>query len=596
MSKDPVPGEYQRAKDLETNGKIPEAVAIAQWICAHHPRHEAALPAAALWAKHDGQNPAAMSALGTAYMLRGDYVRAIQGFGFVLRLKPDDSGAYAALAACLNKTGDITGAMTMAQKSIALNPDDASGIVNMIDALYSMGEFENALKQATAALKKYPKNPVLHMLYGRACEAMGDVTGARRAYELAIKLDPESPTFRAALFSAALTDGDEAACATEAATARALFDRKPHYKNMMQHAWRVIDSADALATRRPRTERGKILDARNIEHTDTLTGGLSLHDKTDDAWLYHIHDMTLFTTDFIPYDDNAIYLNTQLTSVPFRFVMASGLNNAAYVENPYPSFTPDKTDDDAAILLGGSDNYYHWIIDYLPRLAAVLGRRDYAAMPVYMLGQPAQFQIETLELLGIGVDRLRYYPAQHMMRVRNMFMPYVPGRPMKPSGEPDKMKPNDNPLITRFLHGHLRRNGAMPRKRYFISRADAKFRRCVNEEAIFKIAQSYGFEKLRNEGKTFAEQLDIYADADAIMGPHGAGFTNMVFAPSDAKIIEFFPKNRRPAFYSSLAKQTGQPYFALEGPIMRTFADLTPDFGDFTLDEGAFAEFMRLHF
>ena len=70
----------------------------------------------------------------------------------------------------------------------------------------------------------------------------------------------------------------------------------------------------------------------------------------------------------------------------------------------------------------------------------------------------------------------------------------------------------------------------------------------------------------------------------------------MIFAPKDAAIIEFFPKNRKPQFYAALARQNGQKYLTLEGPIMRTFPNLTPDFGDFLLDAEEFRALMRENF
>jgi capsular polysaccharide biosynthesis protein len=73
-----------------------------------------------------------------------------------------------------------------------------------------------------------------------------------------------------------------------------------------------------------------------------------------------------------------------------------------------------------------------------------------------------------------------------------------------------------------------------------------------------------------------------------VIGPHGAGFTNCVFVPKRAKIMELFPKNRTLDFYSTIAQVLDQDYAKIEGPIQRTFQDKSADFGDFLIDQDEF--------
>lgn len=79
-----------------------------------------------------------------------------------------------------------------------------------------------------------------------------------------------------------------------------------------------------------------------------------------------------------------------------------------------------------------------------------------------------------------------------------------------------------------------------PRSRVYISRAKAKKgRRVLNEHALMTHLRRVGFEKYILEDLSIEDQIEILAKAEWIVGPHGAGLANMLFA-KDAKVIELF--------------------------------------------------------
>jgi capsular polysaccharide biosynthesis protein len=60
------------------------------------------------------------------------------------------------------------------------------------------------------------------------------------------------------------------------------------------------------------------------------------------------------------------------------------------------------------------------------------------------------------------------------------------------------------------------------------------------------------------------EVIDIYSDAEFIVGPHGAGMADMMYA-DNATIVEIFPKNEvRPVFYI-IANEFGHEYDLVVG-------------------------------
>jgi capsular polysaccharide biosynthesis protein len=87
-------------------------------------------------------------------------------------------------------------------------------------------------------------------------------------------------------------------------------------------------------------------------------------------------------------------------------------------------------------------------------------------------------------------------------------------------------------------------------EKVYISRQEAtRERKVVNQNQLNIILKRHGFEIYKLETLPFGQQLKIFNKANVIMGPHGAGFLNMIFA-DDPTIIELFPESViRPHFH-----------------------------------------------
>jgi capsular polysaccharide biosynthesis protein len=58
----------------------------------------------------------------------------------------------------------------------------------------------------------------------------------------------------------------------------------------------------------------------------------------------------------------------------------------------------------------------------------------------------------------------------------------------------------------------------------------------------------------------FADQVRIYGEAEIIMGPHGGGLTNAVFAQPGATVIEVFLPTYINGCFPALANACGHRY------------------------------------
>ncbi len=81
------------------------------------------------------------------------------------------------------------------------------------------------------------------------------------------------------------------------------------------------------------------------------------------------------------------------------------------------------------------------------------------------------------------------------------------------------------------------------KRRLYVSRRGQPMRVMVNEVALEAAMVRRGFQIVRPERMSVADQIRLFADAEAIVGPTGAGMTNAVFAAPGCKVVEIQPEN-----------------------------------------------------
>lgn len=96
-------------------------------------------------------------------------------------------------------------------------------------------------------------------------------------------------------------------------------------------------------------------------------------------------------------------------------------------------------------------------------------------------------------------------------------------------------------------------------KRLFLQRAEGK-RSIVNSDSILTaLKEKYGFTFVELESYSVAEAAMLFNSAEIVVGPHGAGFTNIVFGSPDLKVGELFSQHVSSEFYL-LATKIGQKH------------------------------------
>lgn len=108
-------------------------------------------------------------------------------------------------------------------------------------------------------------------------------------------------------------------------------------------------------------------------------------------------------------------------------------------------------------------------------------------------------------------------------------------------------------------------DGVQGFKRIFIDRTRESGRFIANKKEVSKVLLKYSFTTVYPHEHDLREQVGIFSQAEIIIGIHGAGLTNLLWASKNAKVIEILPSNRRADHYTKLARELGLSYQQIVG-------------------------------
>lgn len=100
-------------------------------------------------------------------------------------------------------------------------------------------------------------------------------------------------------------------------------------------------------------------------------------------------------------------------------------------------------------------------------------------------------------------------------------------------------------------------------QRIFISRNKAFTRKILNQDEVDTVLEKYDFKTVFLEDFRFAEQVAIFKNANAVIGVHGAGLTNILFCgPKNTRVGEILPPLCATRAYWVLSNALGFEYGA----------------------------------
>ena len=100
-----------------------------------------------------------------------------------------------------------------------------------------------------------------------------------------------------------------------------------------------------------------------------------------------------------------------------------------------------------------------------------------------------------------------------------------------------------------------------PYRKLYLSRSGR--RKVKNEAEVREVLKEFGFEILEDISRTVEEQIRLFAEAEVVVGPHGAGFTNLLWCQPGTKVMEFFYGGYTPPFFYYICQLLGLEYSSI---------------------------------
>ncbi len=214
-------------------------------------------------------------------------------------------------------------------------------------------------------------------------------------------------------------------------------------------------------------------------------------------------------------------------------------------------------------------NYWHWVAQVLPAvLQAVEALRERGVTELGLVTAPlAGFQRALLGMLGLdALPRVELTPRRACLCGRLAYSEALSGR--------TAYVPTAHRRALR--DALLAASAAAPPlgDRLYVSRADARARPMTNEAEVEATLAREGFTILTPGKLPVPEQVMAFHRAKLIVGPHGAGLTNLLFCEPGAAVLELMQASLCNPATASLARSSGATVcldlFADDGLAQRT--------------------------
>jgi hypothetical protein len=242
-------------------------------------------------------------------------------------------------------------------------------------------------------------------------------------------------------------------------------------------------------------------------------------------------------------------------------------------------YSPEKSIDiETGILISGraTENYFHWMIEYIPKLYNVQMAKIPAVIPIIVKsGLPRQFyeclncfNVEKREIIQIDPDTV-------CAKVKRLYVPSVA------TFHPDNFK-MDFWLGGAISKTHLQflRSNALAEvdrlkvqspsrgKKIYITRPSLSARGITNQSEIGTFLKGENFEIVFPERLSFLEQVALFNGADCIVGVGGAAFSNLIYCNESCVVFAMVSeRNMDYSMQGNLANFAGATYVHLTGPL-----------------------------
>ncbi len=229
---------------------------------------------------------------------------------------------------------------------------------------------------------------------------------------------------------------------------------------------------------------------------------------------------------------------------------------------------PSREIGEAASILGRcSSNYFHSLIEYIPRILAIERMDPDCNLPALVNADLPPASLEALTILS-GKRELVPVTADEVIHVERLHVPsfhtYHPDTPTLPWIAGAGVH---RPTLLEARRRWLAAAGAEPGDRRVLLLREGGARGLINAERLAQIASRRGFEPVDPGKLSFVEQVRLVHGSAIISGVGGAGMTNLLFCRPGAKVLGLVSEHLADfTMQAHLADLAGAEFTYVTGP------------------------------
>lgn len=238
--------------------------------------------------------------------------------------------------------------------------------------------------------------------------------------------------------------------------------------------------------------------------------------------------------------------------------IAGALLNKNFVKRRISGKPIQKITGYCSLYQGLPNGYYHKFIDLIPR-CYLLNQPEYQDIPeIKLLYTEPYSETERILVPRLIPDNVTLTPlteGNQLYEIEKLILPtfftefgsgYLP-----------------KPYLQKLREECLPKRPSQHNKRIYISRAKSaqglKKRHILNEDELFNILQRFGFERYQLEDFSLLEKIELFYDAETVIGAYGGGLTHILFS-EQVNVLELQIMAKTQTYYYYLAKALGHRY------------------------------------
>lgn len=197
--------------------------------------------------------------------------------------------------------------------------------------------------------------------------------------------------------------------------------------------------------------------------------------------------------------------------------------------------------EEPCFLVGGDTNYYHNLINWIPRLFL------YEALNLNCkIVVNSSFSKRQLEVISSIFPYIKDKIVKVNKNIKFKCL-YIPNFFLNPIHSPYAIRNLRMRLFTLYREEIVQ--PLFPTK-FIISRSDASTRKIVNEQELFESLKDFGFSLISLDKLTFIEQINLFYHAEMVISPHGASLTNLLWCNHRPRVVEIINEHYTKVFWS----------------------------------------------